>query len=346
MAPRERLNGVSGVIPAAKLRAFALAAGFDAVGFARAEPIDPRHLAQWLEAGHHAHLDWMTLKLAERLDISQLLPGAKTVIALASNYWRTDAPSPIARYARGRDYHATGRDRIRALRRAIRAEWPDTHDYASVDAGPVMEKVWAARAGLGFVGKNSCFITPELGSWVVLATMTLDAEVEAHAYAGGPTADQCGRCTLCITSCPTGAIVADQVVDAGLCLSYQTIENTDPVPEALRISMPNIVFGCDICQDVCPLNASPLLGPERFAPRAFSALSVTQLAAMTAEQYQQLVPGSPLARAGFNGLRRNAAYALGAMGATTLAVKQTLSQLASDPDAGVAEAAAWALTRL
>lgn len=325
-----------------ELRAQALAAGFDLVGFARAEPIDPAFLTQWLEAGHHADLDWLALKLAERLDVSKLLPGAKTVIALASNYWRTDAPSPIARYARGRDYHATGRDRIRALRRAIQARWPGTRDYASVDAGPVMEKVWAARAGLGYVGKNACFITPEFGSWVVLSTMTLDAEVDA--YAAGPTGDLCGRCTLCITSCPTGAIVADQVVDARACLSYQTIENTAHVPEVLRSAMPNLVFGCDICQDVCPLNASPVRASERFAPRPVGSVSVQQLAAMTLEQYQQWAPGTPLARAGFEGLKRNAAYALGAMRDTK--AKALLTQLLTDSHPTVAEAARWALSQL
>ncbi len=337
MAAGERLSS-------AQLSGFAQAAGFDLVGFARAEPIDPSFLTEWLEAGHHADLDWMQLKLAERLDIAKLLPGAKTVIALASNYWRTDEPGPIARYARGRDYHATGRDRIRALRRAIQAQWPGVKDYASVDAGPVMEKVWAARAGLGFVGKNGCFITPELGSWVVLSTMTLDAEVEPEAYAGGPTADQCGRCTLCITSCPTGAIVADKVVDATACLSYQTIENTNAVPEALRLAMPNIVFGCDICQDVCPLSASPVLAPERFALREVGSVKVQQLAAMTREEYERWAPGTPLARAGYEGLKRNAAYALGAM--RDGAARPILEALQSHPSPQVAEAAQWALGRL
>lgn len=335
MAAAERLSS-------SQLKAFAVAAGFDLVGFARAEPIEPRFLTEWLEAGHHADLDWMRLKLAERLDVSKLLPGAKTVIALASNYWRSDEPGPIARYARGRDYHATGRDRIRALRRAIGAKWPGTRDYASVDAGPVMEKVWAARAGLGYVGKNGCFITPELGSWVVLSTMTLDAEVDA--YAGGPTDDRCGRCTLCITSCPTGAIVADQVVDATACLSYQTIENTQAVPQSLRAAMPNLVFGCDICQDVCPLNSSPVLAPERFAPRAVGSVSVQQLAAMTREQYDAWAPGTPLARAGFEGLKRNAAYALGAM--RDVNARSILEALRGDPAPLVAEAAQWALARL
>ncbi len=332
------------MLPSETLRQHALSAGFNLVGFARAEPIDPSYLTQWLEAGYHADLDWMQLRLAERLDISRMLPGAKTVIALASNYWRSDEAGPIARYARGRDYHATGRDRIRALRRAIQASWPGVRDYASVDAGPVMEKVWAARAGLGFVGKNGCFITPELGSWVVLSTMTLNAELEPKGYGDGPTTDQCGRCTLCITSCPTGAIVADRAVDAGACLSYQTIENTSAIPLHLRAAMPNIVFGCDICQDVCPLNASPVLAPERFAPRAVAAASVLELAAMSREQYEVWAPGTPLARAGFEGLKRNAAYALGAMRAAH--ARDVLQALATDSTSAIAEAAIWALRQL
>ncbi len=325
-----------------RLRELALAAGFDDVGFARAEPIAAEHLTAWLEAGHHADLDWMQHKLAERLDISRLLPGAQTVIALVSNYWRTDERGPIARYARGRDYHATGRDRIRALRRAIANEWPGLQDYASVDAGPVMEKVWAARAGLGYVGKNGCFITPRFGSWVVLSTMTLNAEVDA--YAAGPTADRCGRCTLCITSCPTGAIVSDRVVDATACLSYQTIENTNPVPPRLREEMPNLVFGCDICQDVCPLNTTPVLAPERFAPRAVASVSVRELAQMSREQYDAWAPGTPLARAGFDGLRRNAAYALGAV--RDAGAEAIVASLVNDSDPNVAEAARWALERI
>ncbi len=332
------------VLASATLKQHALSAGFDLVGFARAEPIDASHLTGWLEAGYHADLDWMQLRLAERLDISRMLPGAKTVIALASNYWRSDEAGPIARYARGRDYHATGRDRIRALRRSIQTSWPGTRDYASVDAGPVMEKVWAARAGLGFVGKNGCFITPELGSWVVLSTMTLDAEIEPAGYGAGPTTDQCGRCTLCMTSCPTGAIVEDRVVDAGACLSYQTIENTGSVPLNLRAAMPNIVFGCDICQDVCPLNASPVFAPERFAPRAVAGASVLELAAMSREQYAAWAPGTPLARAGFEGLKRNAAYALGAMRA--IHARSVLETLSTDSNAAISEAASWALQQL
>jgi epoxyqueuosine reductase len=329
-------------LPASRLQALARAAGFDLVGFARAEPIAPRVLGDWLAAGYHADLDWMAERTAERLDVATLLPGAKTVMALASNYWRTDEPSPIARYARGRDYHQTQRDRLRTLRRTVRAEFPGLTDYGSVDANPVMEKVWAARAGLGYVGKNACFITPEFGSWVVLATFIFDAEVDA--YAAGPTPEQCGRCTLCLTSCPTGALVADQVVDARACLSYQTIENEGVTPEVLRPAFVNLLFGCDVCQDVCPLNATPVKAPERFVPRAVASVSVQALAAMTPEQYETWARGTPLMRAGYQGLRRNAAYALGAM--RDQGARAVLEALQVDPDARVSEAARWALTRL
>jgi epoxyqueuosine reductase len=330
------------ILSSAAVSAWARDAGFELVGFARAEPIPPRALTEWLEAGFDADLDWMRERLAERLEVSRLLPGAKTVVAFANNYWSTDAASPIARYARGRDYHYTMKDRLRALRRTLRAQAPTVKDYASVDAAPVMEKVWAARAGLGYVGRNGCLITERFGSWVLLAAMVLDVEVDA--YAARPAEDRCGSCNLCVSACPTSAIVADAVVDARLCLSYQTIENEAPMPEPLRPAMADLAFGCDICQEVCPLNQEPLPAHERFAPRPVSALTVKQLAGLSAEEYQTLAPGTPLARAKYDGLRRNAAYALGA--ARDRSSQQLLERLVSDPSAAVREAAAWALTRL
>lgn len=284
----------------------------------------------------------MRSRVEERLDVTRLLPGARTVVALACNYHRGDEPSTIARYARGRDYHATMRQRLRGLRRRLREKWPHVKDYGSVDAGPVMEKVWAARAGIGYVGKNGCFITPEFGSWVVLSALILDAEVDA--YGDGPAADRCGRCTLCITSCPTGAIEPGARVDAGRCISYQTIENEGDVPEHLREAHAGITFGCDICQDVCPLNDSPVLAGERFAPRPVASLSALQLAGMTREQYAQWIPGTAMARAQYDGLRRNAAYALGA--AREQSARAVLERLVQDEHPAVREAAAWALKRL
>lgn len=330
------------VLSASQVRSLAMEAGFDLAGFARPEPIDPGILADWLEQGLHADLDWMARRFEERLDVRRLLPTARTVIALACNYWHSDDASPIARYARGRDYHWTLKDRLRTLRRLLKAQWPLLKDTASVDANPVMEKVWAARAGLGYVGKNGCLITPQFGSWVVLATMTINADVDA--YADGPETERCGRCTLCVTSCPTAAIVADAVVDARACLSYQTIENESPVPASLRAAMPNLIFGCDICQDVCPLNATPIRAQARFAPRAVASTTVKEFASMTRTQYETWTPGTPLVRAGYDGLRRNAAYALGAMKDHT--ARGVLEALSNDSSASVKEAAEWALRQL
>ncbi len=329
-------------LPSARLAELARAAGFDLVGFARAEPIPPAALTEWLEAGFHADLDWMRSSLADRLDVERLLPGAKTVVVLGCNWWMGGADSPIAGYARGRDYHATLRDRLRALRRTFRAEFPGVADYGSVDANPVMEKVWAARAGLGFVGKNGLLVTPEFGSYVMLAAFVINAAVDV--YADGPEVDRCGKCTLCLSSCPTSAFPTERVVDSNKCLSFQTIENEGPMPEALRSSTENIVFGCDVCQSVCPLNASPVLAGPRFAPRAVAGLSVRELAALSREDYQRLVPGTPLARAGYDGLRRNAAYALGA--AKDEGAREVLVRLAADGNEVVREAATWALGRI
>jgi epoxyqueuosine reductase len=339
---------VSAVLDSRELRALSTQAGFDLCGFARCEPIPPSTLVHWLEAGMAADMDWMAERVAERLDVTRLLPGARTVISFACNYWHPDPPgaaTPVARYARGRDYHYTMQDRLRAFRRGLKERHPEVETFATVDTGPVMEKVWAARAGVGYVGKNGCLYTRPFGSWVVLATLAMDAEVEAGAYASGPAEDLCGSCTLCLSACPTEAITPDRQVDAALCLSYQTIENRDgPVPERLRGAMADVAFGCDICQEVCPLNQHPLAAGERFLPRAVASLSAADIAALGPEDYRRLVPGTALARARYDGLRRNAAYALGA--AREARARPVLERLATDPAPLVREAAMWALARL
>jgi epoxyqueuosine reductase len=330
-------------VPAALVAHWARESGFDLMGFAKPEKIPGDFLVDWIEQGFHADLDWMSARIEDRLDVKRLMPSVKTVCALACNYFQSDEASAIARYARGRDYHHTMRDRLRNLRRTLRVEFGGpVPEYTSVDAAAVLEKVWAARAGLGYVGKNGCFITPEFGSWVVLSTFFLPFEVDV--YGGGPTTDVCGRCRICIDACPTSAIVSEGVVDARACLSFQTIENERSIPESLRVAMPNLVFGCDICEEVCPLNATPVIGGSRFAPRAIASLTARDIAALTPETYAALVPGTPLARAGFFNLKRNAAYALGAardVGATSI-----LETLAQHSHAGISEAARWALGRM
>jgi len=333
---------------AARVRSLARASGFDLVGFARAEPLPPRMLLDWLEAGMAADMDWMAERAADRLDPRRLLPGAKTVVALACNYFHEAAwaaASPLASYARGRDYHATMLDRLRSLRRRLRAEFPDLADFGSVDHSPLMEKVWAARAGLGYVARNGCLVTPEFGSFVVLAGMVLDRAVESEAYGPGPAEDRCGRCRLCVDACPTDALDGEGRVDARRCLSYQTIENSGDVPLDLRSAFEGTVFGCDVCQTVCPLNQAPVPTlSARFAPRSVAALDARALAALSRPDYDVLVPGTALARAGFDGLRRNAAYALGA--ARDVGARAVLEVLCGDASQPVSEAARWALARL
>jgi epoxyqueuosine reductase len=188
-------------------------------------------------------------------------------------------------------------------------------------------------------------VTPEFGSWVVLAAMVLDRAVEPEAYAIGPPEERCGRCRLCVDACPTVALDGEGRVDARRCLSYQTIENVGPAPLELRSAFEGTVFGCDVCQSVCPLNQAPVVAQDvRFVPRPVAALDVRAMAALSRDEYEMLVPGTALARAGFDGLRRNAAYALGA--ARDVGARALLEQLCSDASPAVSEAARWALTRL
>ncbi len=209
-----------------------------------------------------ADMDWMAERAAERLDPRQLLPGAQTVVALACNY-HVEAPwaerlaagslRPRARLPRHAARPAPGQ-----LRRTLREAYPGVADFASVDHAPLMEKVWASRAGLGYVARNGCLVTPQYGSWVVLAAMVLDRAVDSGAYAEGPADDRCGRCRLCVDACPTAALDGLGGVDARACLSYQTIENEGAVPVDLRSAFEGTVFGCDVCQSVCPLNQAPV----------------------------------------------------------------------------------------
>ncbi len=336
------LGAMPEMLESAQVARMAAESGFDLCGFARAEPIPPSVLLDWLEAGMDADMDWMRERVAERLDVGRLLSGARTVVALACNYYWDERPSPVSRYARGRDYHHTMRDRLKALRRRLVSAWPGLETYACVDTGPVMEKVWAARAGLGYVGRNGCFITERYGSFVVLAAMVLDREVDA--YAAGPAEDRCGSCNLCVNACPTLALMGDGRVDARRCLSYQTIENRSEVPDELRDAFADIVFGCDVCQEVCPLNDAPVRAGPRFAPRAVSSLTAKDIAALSRERYEEAVRGTALGRAKYDGLRRNAIYALGASGDRT--ALPLLERLAGDESELVREAARWAIRRL
>lgn len=328
------------MLATSELRVLATQAGFARCGFARIEPIESGPLDAWIAQGFAADMGWLVAKREQRLEIRTLLKSAQTAMVLAVPYGNV-TPGPVARYARGRDYHYTLRDRLKRLRKAVWGLRPDLPTYGSVDSNPVMEKVWAERAGLGFMGKHGLIIVPGLGSQVVLAVLFLGEAVDAY---DSPRPRQCGDCELCLRACPTQAFPSPGVVDARKCLSYQSIENPGAIPAAIRPAFKLHLFGCDVCQAVCPWNARAVEADPGMAERPLAKLSALEFAALTPEQYAALIPGSPLARAGYDGLRRNAALALGALAEE--GARGVLEALLKDPSPVVAEAAGWALGQL
>lgn len=325
------------------LRAAAREARFSLVGFAEALPIDAAPLRAWLAKGHAADMDWMHRNVEERLDPARVVPGVRTVMALGISYRRpANERSRIASYARGRDYHYAHRDRMRKLRKKLLEMDPTVRIYACVDTGMAMEKVWAERAGLGWIGKNGLLINPEFGSWVTLSVMFFDRSVDVYDK---PHEFLCGDCVRCLNGCPTGAFASPGVVDARLCLSYQSIENRGDVPEPLRKGFVGRIFGCDICQDVCPWNRDDIpVGDRRFEPRALSALTPMETADLSEEAFKTLSAGMAVARAQYNGLRRNALLTLGAQ--RDQSSRPVIERLCTDASPVVASAAQWALERL
>jgi epoxyqueuosine reductase len=333
-------------LSAEAVKAAARACRFALVGLAPAAALDDGPLRRWLAAGHAADMHWMGERLAERLDPRQVLVNARTVIALGIPYGRADEQlgegrPVVARYARGRDYHYAHRDRMKALRKRLLALDPTLETYACVDTGVAMEKPWAERAGLGWIGKNGCLITRSHGSYLTLSVMFVDRTVDRY---DAPHPEACGECTLCLTACPTEAFPQPGVVDARRCLSYQTIENQALVPLPLRPRMRGHLFGCDVCQDVCPYNRGELpAGDPRQAARPLGLMPAEQVAALTREEYDRLAPGMALARAGYDGLRRNAVLALGP--AQIERARPLLERLAEDSSPLVRDAARWVLVK-
>lgn len=332
------------VLSARDLRSAAHACQFALVGFARAEPLESGPLSRWLEAGYAADLAAMHRKVAERLDPGAVVPNARTVIALAIPYGDQTAshPSPIARYARGRDYHYAHRDRMRHLRHRLLEMDPSMRTYACVDAGMAMEKAWAERAGLGWIGKHGLLVTRDHGSWLTLSIMIINRALEEYDQ---PHPCECGDCDLCLRACPTHAFPSPGVLDARRCLAYHTVENRGSIPEGLRESLAGRAFGCDGCQEACPYNRPDLpIGDPRQAPRPIGNLDAVALAGLSVDEFAAMAGGTPLIRAGYAGVRRNAILCLGAERRQD--ARMLLERLAHDRDAIVSEAARWALARL
>lgn len=282
--------------------------GFSHVGIARADvPVEEsRALAVWLERKYHATMGWMERTRAKRGDPSLVLPGVKSVIALSVNYYtplsRGGERGKISRYAWGDDYHDVLGERLGRFQEWLRKNFPDARFLWYADTGPVMDKVWAQRAGIGWEGKHTNVITTDVGSWVflgeVLTTLELDPDV--------PATDRCGTCTLCIEACPTGAIVEPYVVDSNLCISYLTIEHRGEFPPGARLD--GWLFGCDVCQDVCPWNLkfSRAAEERQFQPREGNLdPPLESWKELSGEEFEELFAGSAIRRAKWAGFQRN-----------------------------------------
>ncbi len=289
--------------------------GFDFVGIARAEPLDPerQHLEEWLSKGYHGEMSYMERHFDLRTDPTRLVPGAKSVVSLLYNYYnpqeQTDPGAPrISMYAYGEDYHRVLRHMLKKLLRAIREEFGRISGRCFVDSGPVMERDWARRAGVGWIGKNTLLINPRAGSYFFLAELILDLELAPDA----PMQDFCGTCTRCIDACPTEAIQpGGYQVDGSKCISYLTIElRAAMIPEAFKGKMENNAFGCDICQEVCPWNrfSTPHHEPAFEPSEKMMTMPADAWHGMTEETFSELFRRSAVKRTGFKGLKRNLAF--------------------------------------
>jgi epoxyqueuosine reductase len=285
--------------------------GFDYCGIARAEPLneDARRLEEWLNKGLHGNMQYMENYFDLRIDPTRLVPGAKSVITLLQNYFPAEsqqADSPrIAKYAFGKDYHEVIREKLNQLLQKIRLSVGDIHGRGFVDSAPVLERTWAERSGLGWIGKNGNLIHKQAGSFYFIATLITDLEL---TYDDPFAKDFCGTCTRCIDACPTGAIQPGKVVDGSRCISYFTIELKDElIPDSMKGQFDNWAFGCDTCQDVCPWNrfAKPTTETAFTPIPEILNLSTTEWEAMTEEKFRTIFKDSPLKRTKFKGIQRN-----------------------------------------
>jgi epoxyqueuosine reductase len=282
--------------------------GFRAAGFSRAGRVPEEPLRKWLKNGFHGEMSYMERSPERRLDPGLVLEGARTVVSLLYPYPHKVAVAAenrnlgiVARYALGKDYHLVLEKKLKRLLAGIREAYPQVRGRCYVDSGPVSETYWAWKGGLGWIGRNSLLISREFGSWFFLSDILLNAEIEPDAEG----IDFCGTCTACVDACPTGAIVESGTVDARKCISYLTIEHRSEIPSALGEKMGNRIFGCDICQEVCPWNRKvPEVEDLLFepVPRDYSLDSLSRL---NEEEFREVFKQSPVKRTGLEGLKRN-----------------------------------------
>jgi epoxyqueuosine reductase len=297
-----------------RIRQKAAEIGFHRTGIARAAELsaEKERLGEWLSAGYHGEMKWMEREPEKRADPRLLLPGARSVIVVLLNYFtphrHEDAPGKgkVSRYAWGDDYHDVLREKLRELLEFIVSEDPAAEGKICVDTAPVMDKAWAARAGLGWIGKHSNLINKDYGSWVFIGEIITTLELE---YDPGPEPDHCGSCTACLDACPTGAITQAYVVDSNRCLSYATIElRTPSLPDEITDDLNGWLYGCDICQDVCPWNRFEKPTEEtRFEPRTGNVTAdLDEILTLSPEAYAARFRRSAMKRTKLAGLQRNA----------------------------------------
>jgi epoxyqueuosine reductase len=286
--------------------------GFFFCGIAKAEFLEDeaRNLETWLAQNKQGEMQWMANHFDLRTNPALLVPGAKSVISLAYNYYpsqklETENNFKLSKYAYGRDYHKVIRKKLKLFFAEIKVQFGDVEGRVFVDSAPVMEKVWAAKAGIGWQGKNTLLINKKAGSFFFLSEIILDIELEADA----PVKDYCGTCTRCIDACPTQALEA-YAIDASKCISYYTIELKNTLPESEKNKMHDWMFGCDICQDVCPWNRlSKAHAEPQFIPsNTLLNMRKTDWQELSHELFDELFQGSAVKRTGYEGLTRNIAF--------------------------------------
>lgn len=296
--------------------------GFFKIGFAKYDVLEKEsgYLKKWLDEGKHADMEWISRGFDKRKDVRKILPNARSVISLAFNYFspfeHDEAKPKISRYAWGKDYHNILKKKLNELSKFIVETSPNPEGIvikAYVDDGPVMDKVWAQRAGIGWMGKHTNIINPEYGSWFFISEIITNIDFESYDT---PIVDMCGSCSLCISACPTSAITDEYQLDSNKCISFHTIENRGEIPP--EIDLDGWIFGCDVCQDVCPFNSpkyNHVTDEKGFYPTV-TALPLTKgewpkaegvdaLSSMTEEEFSTVFAGSPIKRTKYSGWKRN-----------------------------------------
>ena len=353
--PKSAVNSMPDLTSIVKLAA--LEAGFELAGVApAADARELEHFPGWVAAGRAGEMKYMEARdehgELKRASLARVAPWARSVVVCAINYntahpYSTEVDDPergwISRYAWSReDYHDAVLRRLKRVEAALHAAVEGVVTRSYVDTGPIVERVFAKYAGVGWIGKNTCVINQQKGSWLFLAVILTSVELTADV----PAPDRCGSCTRCIEACPTDALLGPYQLDSNRCISYLTIEKRGSIPEELRAGMGQQVFGCDICQDVCPWNrkAPHSEAPEFAARERLVNPALAWLAEMSAEEFRENFRGSPIRRAKPAGLRRNVAIAMGNSGRREFVAE--LEKMSRDPEQSVAESAAWAIRKL